>query len=463
MGVAILLTLLVPTWAVLGYETYDGGWQGLGSPIDMRTAISFVGLAIYCFHPQAQFRTKLIFADYALLSLMAVHIVSDTVNDGFSFVIPLRAFGEWGLPYLCGRLALQSIEDLRKLLPYAIFVVSVLGMLATLQSILGTHVWEWVYHEWPTDGIPRNLNRMGLIRSWGPTRNPIYFGSLQLLLFPWAVYAVSRVQRGQGPKWWYGSLAASLGGIFFTLSRAPLFAIAIVAFVAVLILKPRWRPVLIGLTITAAAILIIQREAVMNIMETSFGDEMKRNATLRVGEDRLKIKTDRQMTIDGQQVRKTSARQRLYIYKAYGPFMLGAGWLGFGTERVTGFPIQIPEVPNSSQIVAEMPYVDHTFILMQIRFGYLGSICFFALGIAAIANHSRLAVISRPGRGFNVSMAGVLVATMFVLVTVWMPQDYGFIYLFSLGCSSGLFANRTAEPAAAGHDKWGEKDQRWVD
>lgn len=130
---------------------------------------------------------------------------------------------------------------------------------------------------------------------------------------------------------------------------------------------------------------------------------------------------------------------RFYYFDIYSVAMRRAQWLGFGTERTTGFPPNIPLGPQDAKTLEEVWSVDNTYILVTIRFGHLGLICFVGLGIAAIARYVQLGCRQRvPGQVFYAAMAGTLVATMLVLLTVYMPHDFGFWYLWSIGSASGL-------------------------
>jgi hypothetical protein len=103
LGVGVLGSYLLPTWIRLDIP---------GLPIDLHTTAAFLGLLAYCGHRQATFRVRLVAGDWALLSLVTVHLVSDNWNEGLSIFHLVRAYGEWILPYLAGRQAVQCLADL---------------------------------------------------------------------------------------------------------------------------------------------------------------------------------------------------------------------------------------------------------------------------------------------------------------------------------------------------------------
>ncbi|MFK7738447.1 MAG: hypothetical protein AB8B50_20650, partial [Pirellulaceae bacterium] len=87
--------------------------------------------------------------------------------------------------------------------------------------------------------------------------------------------------------------------------------------------------------------------------------------------------------------------------------------------------------------------IDNTYILLTLRFGYLGA-GFFALAI--LLSLWQFFFIANRYRGRSIgSLAGCLGATLFaasvVLATVWMPPDIGFPFVWTLGASSGLMGS----------------------
>jgi hypothetical protein len=175
IGCQVLIACLVPTW--VRFEGF--GIQDL--PIDCRVISTVFGLVAYCFHPRATFPWRLGWLDAVMLSLVAVHLASDIDNSGWSWTLPLRVYGEWFVPYLAGRLALQSGEDMRALAPVGLAVALVLAVGGAFEGISGYHPWEWIYGERDYDGIVRDQPRWGVTRAWGCCGHPIYFGFLQVL------------------------------------------------------------------------------------------------------------------------------------------------------------------------------------------------------------------------------------------------------------------------------------------
>ena len=73
-----------------------------------------------------------------------------------------------------------------------------------------------------------------------------------------------------------------------------------------------------------------------------------------------------------EKVRYSMAFNRIYVFRVYGVAIQKAGLFGFGTEAVTGFPINVPLGQQDLETLREIRTVDNAFLLMGLRFGYLG-------------------------------------------------------------------------------------------
>jgi hypothetical protein len=413
-GGTSILALLVPIWVQIDF---------FGQPLDIRVASGIAALCVYCLHRQAKFRTPLVFVDFAAIALVTVHLLSDWYNDGFSLFVPLRAYGEWAVPYLLGRVAIQSWKDARALIPFALLVTAVLAANATIETISRTNLFETVFGIRTVEAAARGWHRLGLGRAWGPTSNPIYFGNLQLLLFPWTVFAAVNAHRGSGPRWWYFAPIASILGICCTISRAPILGLLVSLAIVAAIQVRRARPFLIGIAALSAVLLMVKHEAVLDALQRWSAD----------------VKFSKPIVVGEKQVEYTGTLHRLYLFKAYAPAMRRAGLLGFGTERTTGFPPRIPMGAMDAETLKRLWSIDNAYILLVFRFGYLGIAAFCAmLGGAAVTYGLLTRNQGLRHSMFAASMSGALIATMLVLVTVWMPHDFGFWLMWTIGAAAGL-------------------------
>lgn len=402
-----------------------------GLPIHLQVAAGLAGLAAYCVHPDSTFNWRLTLVDVLGLALVGIHTLVDWNFDGVNLTVPFRAYGEWAVPFLAGRLALQSIDDVRKLLPFVVVVGAILAGVSATESLTGTNPAEVLFGSRPMEQYPRDMSRLGLQRAFGTTTHPIYYGALQALLFPWTLYAASRTQRGHGPQWWRWAPWFSVAGVFFTVSRGPILALGVILYVTAVITKPPYRKILWVLVFVAIVAGVIGWRSVLDAFHR-WGGELPRNK-----------QPPPTIVIDEQNYVYSGTMTRLYLFDVYNLAMRRAGWLGFGTERTTGFPVRVPIGHEHTETVKRLPWIDNAYILLILRFGYLGCAIFGMLGVAAVAAY--VGMVNRPfARGiiFCAAAAGGLVATSLLLTTVWMPHDFGFWYLWTLGTASGLAGHK---------------------
>ncbi len=84
--------------------------------------------------------------------------------------------------------------------------------------------------------------------------------------------------------------------------------------------------------------------------------------------------------------------------------------------------------------------IDNEFLLLTLRFGYLGLTLWSIALILTIYNYSRLATRCPIDlRWFFLASASIVVGIIFIQCTVWMPQDYGFFLIWVMGGSAGLY------------------------
>jgi hypothetical protein len=422
LGVVVVLSLLVPSWVVLDVA---------GLPIHIKAAAGVAGLVAYCLHPRATINWRLGILDLLGLSLLAVHIASDWINDGFDWTVPLRAYGEWGVPYLAGRLALQTLADARGLMPYVAFVAIILASVSVTESVFRLNLAEFAVGNRPTEGANRDSARWGLKRAFGPTMHPIYFGALQVLLFPWVMFAGSRSSRFQGRTWYRMMPWLVAAGIILTMSRAPLIALGVLLLVTGAVTRPSLR-IPIGILGTAALLFGIWYWPTVVDGLHWWGGETPRGTN--------KLPT---VVLGSTEHPYSGTLNRFYLFDVYGLAMRRAGWLGFGTEPTTGFPVRVPVGPQHAETQEKIRWLDNAFILITLRFGYLGVALFALWGVSAMATlimhaQRQMRCGSRNDGILFGAMGGAIAGTLVLLFAVWMPHDFGFWYLWCLGAASGL-------------------------
>lgn len=425
MGCQVIVACLVPTWAQL--DLADSLW------LDCRMAATVFGLVAYCFHPKATFPWRLGWLDASMISLLVIHIVSDIDNTGWTWAIPFRVYGEWCVAYLAGRLALQNLEDFRYLTPWAISVAIFLALGSIFEAVSSDHPWEALYGERKYDGIDRGATRwLGMTRAWGCCAHPIYFGFLQVLFLPWLLRAWHRTLVQPSNSGWFMACVPLLGvaGVFCTGSRAALGAYLLVMLLGLLAYVPTMRIVFLLVALVAAPLAYMERGRVIDTIT-------------RMGE---RVNENRKIEIDGRQQQMTYTATRWMLVKVYWKALVDASWLGYGTDAISGFPVKVPVGAVDPETLKEVPYIDNQFVLMTLRFGWMGVTAFtVALLLAAVAWFQRSTTIEGSHAAVSFYVGGTILAVAAGLLTVWMPHDIGFPLLWWMGAGSSTPSKRKPE------------------
>ena len=436
VGTSIFCSLLVPTWLMIDL---------VGLPLNIQIAAGIAALSVYCLHRRAVFRVRLVLVDIAGIALVTVHVVSDWNADGFDWSVLLRAYGEWMVPYFAGRVAIQSWEDVRRLVPAVIGVCVVFAVCAITESLTKVNLFESLFGLRPLEGTPRHLSRLGLNRSYASTMNPIYFGTLQVMLVPWTCYAAVLAYRRSAWRWWLAAPLFPLAGIICSGSRAPLLSLVPLTYVSLFVIRPRWRRVLLGLGVGALALLIVFHQQALD--------------GLQRWSNKFPDLPPPSIIVGGKEVAYTGTMHRIYLIQVYSTAMKRAGVLGFGTDRTTGFPPRVPVGPEHAATLKRLWCIDNYYVLIVLRFGLMGLLCFVVMGLAAAASF----VSAGNGEGmrksvFGGTMGGAVVAMLFILATVWMPNDIGFLYMWIMGASAGLFSHRHDRRTRGHHSRNPERN-----
>ncbi len=413
LGGAVVLSLLAPVWVELDVA---------GLPIDVRLSVAILALIGFLLHPDRHIWTPLTLPDCVIAALVVVHVASDMVVDGFSMGIPLRAYGEWAVPFLAGRYAVRNHEELRKIAPWAIAVLAILAAGAVCEVLTGINLWEMFFAKNADDYVPKMGRRFGLTRATGPAINPIFFAMMLFLLLPWPAVTFSQVDR-RGGKWW-GMLAAFIGvcGILATISRGPLMGLMVSAGIVCMIRIPRTRWLGAALAAAAIACVLIWPTEIVELTRTGIKDHTKKATSVE---------------LDGEDIEYSGTLTRLLLFRAYARPLRYAGFLGYGTEACSGFPPNIPHLPESSEAILLMRHVDNAYVLMGLRFGWLGILTFALLPVVTIWT---AIVLARLPRLTSVCswLAGVIGGSALVLLTVYLASDFGSMTLWTCGLVSGL-------------------------
>ncbi len=418
LGTGVLVSLLFPCWIIQPIA-------GISVGLRMATAISL--LLIYLIHPRKKILWSLIGADWAVLALYLVHAASDSWHDGLTFTHFARACGEWSVPYIAGRLAIQSVRDWNWLTGVAVVIATLFSLWATTEATTRVNIANPVFGARPADRTSPMEIRLGLKRAEGPTRDAIWFGMLQTLLLPWTIFAVDRVLRRDGSIWWCVTPICSLCGILFTVTRGPALAALCTVYLTAVFCLPKFRNVLIVFGIVSAGAGLVAKDYFLGSLEEleakKWGNSQPSMSKVEFG---------------GEQHRYTSMSQRWLVFSAYRPAMRQTGFLGFGTARTSTFPPNVPFGPDAAQTVSKFWSIDCEYLLILLRFGWCGVSAFVAIGLVSIVRIARQAGSLPPrDRVLPLAIAATLAASMLALIVEWMPHDYGFLFLWLCGVANG--------------------------
>ncbi|GAB5403859.1 MAG: O-antigen ligase family protein [Aureliella sp.] len=426
VGCVIPVAAIVPAWILLPlFETPDGTLYGRG--IDVKVAVGSLCLAAFCFLPKRTLPLRPVPLDFIVLALIVVHVVSDSLVSGISGMVAGRAYVEWYLPYLLGRIACQSFDDMRWI-AYTVGCIAIfLGGTSLIEAIFGMNLFEVVLGNRPVEGFSREASRWGMKRAFGPTMHPIYLGVAGLLTLGWTIFLARNALRKKVHPLWLFTPLSIVGLVCFTGSRGPVLGVALALLGIAFMTRKRSRFALLVGGILCAGLLFANREAVLSQLEKwgSSGREVK-TRELEVGDDTIV---------------HSGTRNRLSILAVYETAVKRSGLFGFGTDAVSSFPINVPVGQAELKTIKQTRYIDNTYLLLTLRFGYLGVAVFVAACVVAVA---QLVIVADRHQGRSpsqlaTSLGGCLLAVYVVIATVWMPPDYGFLLIWTMGCSSGMY------------------------
>lgn len=427
LGTGCLISLLFPSWLKL---------EVLSESIDLRLATSATLLLVNVCHPRRRINWAFNGTDWCVFTLYFIHIVSDFWQDGLQPINFAKALFEWSIPYVSGRLAIQNPEDWRWLTRVAMVVVTIFAIGSTTEAVTQVNISSTVFGKRPADRTPYHMMRAGLKRAEGPTIHPIWLGMVQVLLLPWVISGCFRAFRYDGSMWWMAVPLASICGIASTVSRGPILAAILVYYLTAALCSLNARKILIPLGFVALIFGFFAKDEI----EAQVNDWGAKNwnATL----------FDRQVELDGKLHTLTNVSVRRLMFKAYEPAIRQAGLLGFGSERTSTFPINVPLGSDAKNAIKEFWTIDCEYLLLLLRFGWLGVLTFTLVGIFStwnILHQSQF--VSGQEKLFPYAVAATLIAALLTLAVEWMPHDYGYLYLWLCGVANGPRLTRTEQPA----------------
>lgn len=420
LGAAMALSLAFPVWVKIDIA---------GLPISVRTAAAAITMLGYVLHPKSKIFSPLTLLDCCIAMICICHVAADSFATGFTVTLPCRAYGEWALPYVAGRFAIRDKQSLKWISPWVLGVLLLLGMTACFESLTKVNPFEFVFGNRPTELAGRNATRLGLKRAFGPTTHPIFFGMMISVLMPWLICAWQSFESGRIRVLTVFGGVVALAGTVFTGSRTPVITLLIAAALTLALRFKvlRW-PLGVSLAIAIGGFVAFPNEVTDAVSRWTGGGDKPRL-----------------IEIDGQVVVTSSSRSRLHYLDIYSDALVKAGPFGYGTQATTGFPPRIPGMEGKFKSANLFEMVDNGYVLLTLRFGWVGGVCLVILLLSGIATGLSL-YFERPDQQFPGVIACLFaVVACFSLLLVFMNYDFGFPILWTLGVLSGMASARISE------------------
>lgn len=417
LGAVIVLSFAFPVWIKFNL---------FGLPISVPTATACLAMLGYICHREGRIRSPLTLLDFSIAMMWGCHVASDSFARELTPALPIRAYGEWVLPYVTGRFAMRNRNDPTWIAMWVVGVLLLLGLMSCFESLTKVNPFEFVFGNRPTELAGRNASRLGFKRSFGPTTHPIFFGMMIVVLMPWlaCLWQSFGSRRFRGFTLFAGILA--LAGTVFTGSRTPVLTILGAGSLSMVlqVRALRW-PFGILLIVSVCGFVAFPNEVTDTVSRWTGGYEKP-----------ILIE------IDGKAVVSSSSRSRLHYFGIYSDALVKAGPFGYGTQATTGFPLRIPNMEGEFRSANLFKMVDNAYILLTLRLGWLGGACLVILMLTAIATGLSL-YFERPDQLFPGVVACLLtVIACFSFLMVFMSYDFGFPILWTIGVLSGLASAR---------------------
>ena len=427
VGAAMVLSFAFPVWI----KTDIGGL-----PINIRTAVACITMLGYALHPQGKILSPLTLLDASIGLMFLTHVAADSLTTGLTAVLPFRAYGEWVLPFVAGRFAVRHRDDRKWVAAWVVGLILFLGVTSCIESLTNVNPFEFVFGNRPTELASRKAMRFGFKRAFGPTMHPIFFGMMISVLMPWLIclWQSSESRRLRGLTVIAGVIA--LVGTVFTGSRTPVITTLVAAILALALQFKAFRwPLGVSLVLAVCGVAAFPNEVTDAVSRWTGGGDKPRL-----------------IEIDGKAVVTSSSRSRLHVLGIYSEALINAGPFGYGTQATTGFPLRIPRMEGTFKSANLFEMVDNGYILLTLRFGWVGGACLVILFLTAISTGMSLC-FERPDQLFpGVAACLLLVVAGFSLLLVFMNYDFGLPLLWTIGVLSGLASSRIEERTGRGTD-----------
>jgi hypothetical protein len=411
LGAAVAISFPFPVWVEQDIA---------GIPFTVRTAICCLAMLGYAFHPRGKIISPLTLLDLCIALICLNHILVDTYVSGFSVATPLLAYGEWALPYVAGRYAVKTQEDLKFIAPWVVCGLVLISICVMVESLTDINVFEVLFGKRPVVlGHPMG-RRFGIRRAFGPTTHSLFLGMLLVVMMPWLLCLWKSAKSNAQRLLLSGASLLSAVGCLCSIARTPVITLGLTLAVLTVIRRPMLRlPFVMSVVSGIVAFVLFPNQITDSVSRWTGGG------------DKIRI-----IEVDGKAVEVSSSRSRLVVFSIYSE-ALSKGVTGYGSQALKTFPPQIPYIQGKKNNTDVKP-IDNGYILMTLRFGWIGGFLFFVMFLTAIL--SAVLLYRENSDSLFLASLGSLYAVIafFSMLLVWMSYDFGLPILWTFGCLSGL-------------------------
>ncbi len=425
---ALMLSFLMPTWVHL----YVGA-------ADISARVVPMGLGVLMLVAAGRFSglRRLLLLDAIVGCLGLIGICTMLSNGMFAVSAVPAEMIEWWLPYLFGRLLIQSTDDLRDLAPWVGGALVLLSALTIVEAITHINPLNAVAGRSGSWASSQN-HRWGLQRADGVLKHPIYMGIMLAALLPWALFLARRASQSRVSDWWSVLPPLVIVGTIATMSRGAIIIVLaiIVISLAVRVRGLRWPIAGLSAALLAAVVAVGPTE-IVSMLESSVGDDA--NTTVTIG---------------GRQFPYSGTQHRLLLFRVYEPAIADAGWFGFGN-----FDLEIPRFAEYVEAENRQLFrsIDNAYLLLLLNRGWLAAGLVVTLLIAAIL--ALVKILRRDddlAEGLDAlapAIGGVFVGLAVILFTVWLDPDFSAIMLITIGVVAGWRCSPIKEASSAAKER----------
>jgi len=421
-AIGLATIMIVPTWMFREFGAIR---------LDTRTAVALAVVGCVALHPQTTWRIRFLWADWLVAGLVVAQCVSeDLTNPATTLPVFIDIGLQWLVPYVAGRLAWRSFDDVPSLLgPMAVACV-VVSVWAAVESIVRFNpVGSLFGHAGSLQGM--GDLRWGLRRAEGPVTHPIFFGLQMVLMLPFALAAARRAKTGAGPEWWRYVPWITAGGVLFTMSRGPQMGVACVLLTMIAVMQPHRRALVLIPTVAGLVFVASAGSWVIDFLHRWSGESPRMTVLIR-----------------GEPYAYTGTTHRLLQLRVYEEAVAHAGWFGYGSIGLRAGETKIPYIEDHLRQMFNS--IDNHYLQFVLQNGFVGLTLFVLSCLTGVGYAARAAAAAaNPSPQLSAAAAGALLALTLLLASVWLASDFRLVLLAALGLASGMQASRQVVPAKA--------------